>query len=46
MNRNQRKATNPDEDESEDMDTEDTDEGFTDVEHVEDNSDFKNDWCV
>lgn len=46
MNRNQKKAASPDDDELEDMDTEDIDEGFKDVEIVEDGDEFKRDWCV
>lgn len=36
----------PDNDDDEEYDTEDTDDGFKDIETIEDNSDLNRDWCV
>lgn len=37
---------NPIDDDDKDMDTEDNDEGFKDLEATEDGDEFKRDWCV
>lgn len=39
-------ARNPDDEDEEYLDSEDTDDGFKEIESVEDGDEFKRDWCV